>query len=265
MSDITGINKPHMWVPKEVSNRMEGNFNMQHYQLSSMMHVTEADFVFLPRPGFYEMINFFNRTQYNYLQVFLASFDAGKDVDENDKNKMTLLFGTSDSLEIDAPFPLYAVRSNGSYEQDPDSERWINEYKTRKMPVLNTSLVRDPVENYCHAANSMTNTRRISYERNYINELMAEIDNLDSHYAWVSGFRATFSSYCFRGKPNDPICNFINRIFVIFEFTKKADGKDVVFYLDDVPGFMDRPASHNIIQNRSPFLGVDNGHLCPPC
>ncbi|HEY1870148.1 MAG TPA: hypothetical protein VGG71_03775 [Chitinophagaceae bacterium] len=253
---------PQMWVRKELSSRLQGNFNLQHFQLSSLIGTKETDSIFLPIDDLKIMLESFDST-HKYLQVFLACYDAGPDVDEKDKNKLTLLFGTSKSLTTDAPYPLYSIRTNGGSGLDPNSERWVTEYMVRKMPVLSSNIDRNPYDNHCDKSKALINTRRISYDVADILELIETIKYLDKIPKTVSGFQAVFSSYCFKGKPDAKSPCLVNRIFVIFEFTTKVDGKNIVFYLDDIPEF-EKPNLKNKQITPLEMLGVDNGHLCPP-
>jgi hypothetical protein len=261
---------PNMWVDKGTSNRMEGNFNLQHFQLSQYIKADETDSIFYSKEVFYKVMDFLNKNPYKYLHVNIASYDAGPHVPTGYVGKLTLLFNTAIDCSYDH-YPFYSITPSGFFDPTSDScaiqdDKWIKAYTDDKMPnVLSRNIYYTDPNNHTRDG-LFSDTRRISYKYKDITDLIAEIHyQEDTNHIEVSGLRAFFASYSSSGNPKNK--NFANRIYVLFEFTTKGSkNQDSVFYIDDQPNFIHRKDQDGDItaENDCENKGNDNGHLCPP-
>ncbi|HWY33705.1 MAG TPA: hypothetical protein VNX68_03615, partial [Nitrosopumilaceae archaeon] len=268
---------PNMWVDKASSNHLEGNFNLQHFQLSQYFKIKETDSIFYPIKSFCDMIDYFDKLGiYKYLHVYIASYDKLPFVPPSFEDKLTLLFcPAQDSTDNIKTY--YSITPSGLFDPASDSckinhARWITKYADNEVKnVLLGNL--DLSDNHNHSqSGTYSDTRRISYDYSDIKYLMDEVKyQKDSNGVAVSGIKAIFSSYSSSGQLQKGI--FVNRIFVLFEFTTKTkdNNQDSVFYIDDQPHFSQRLPP---LKTNSPKIlstdqinqakGNDNGHLCPP-
>jgi hypothetical protein len=268
----TGRKKPNMWVDKGVSNKLEGNFNLQHFQLSEVLKDNETDSIFYPIDSFKVMLDTFrNRAGYKYLHVYIVSYDSGRDVSRDCWGKLALIFHPAISTADDGP-PYYSFDSTGKFYKVPTGRysKWDNLYSTVKMPTLIKNLDFNDISANYSTLHKFSDTRRISYLREDIDSLiMSELKyQYDTNKVTVTGLRAMFASYSPSGNPHFPK-HFVNRIFVIYELTTMdSNQKDSVFYIDDQLGFLNRRDPDEPVsledKNISSGRGVDNGHLCPP-
>ena len=265
---------PKMWIAKDTGIGYEKNFSFQSAQLSTYIGTAETDSIFYPVSAFQSMIAYFKNHfagRFSYLHVYIASYTPGSSVvPAGYEKKLTLIFAPADTALADQG--LFTITPSGNFDPTGDScnlknNDWRDHYVNNEMTgVLVNNLDKSDKVNYasCSPSNALSDTRSMKFTVSEIDEFLSEISyqSTQNHIS-TSGIRAFFSSYPPLGRA--PANNFKNRIFVIYEYTRKnSSGADEVYYIDDQPGF-----DHRARQPYSPdqcdgLMGSDNGHLCPP-
>jgi hypothetical protein len=260
--------KPNMWVAKNDGIGYEKNFDLkQHKQLSDQMQGVETSSLYYPIKSFRQIMNMVINTPYKFMQVYIVAYDSGADVPLQLQGKLTILFHPAlDSAEEGAPY--FAIKPDGSIYEEKNADRYKAEYEKYKLPVLKLNL--DASQGYNTSSSGVvSDTKKITYDSSDIADLMREIDyQVKTNGITTNGIEAIFSSYPSTGHPKSN--RFVNRIFVLYEFTRSVGGKNPVYYIDDQKDFCYRkdpvkPDNGIMLTPTSVNLySVDNGQLCPP-
>ncbi|HLK27910.1 MAG TPA: hypothetical protein VKT28_04970 [Puia sp.] len=281
--------KPNMYVKKEVSIKLEANFNLQHFELTKYSGIDETDSIFFPIDKFGAMIDYFHNQIANLkaIAVHFASYgNGGFCVPKGFNNKITLLFSPIDATGAEQG--LFTITPSGTWDpnsdscnlttkrwrqhggMDPDNDNnWIDNYnKNENSDILAYNL--DPKDEWNFPDKDMnqdiSDTRSITYSYSDLQQILIdEINyqnclNPNNH---VTGIRAFLASF------NNAGAHYNNRLIIQFELTRKNNNnEDEVFYIDDQPGFNSRgPALKTMDKDWDKIRllkGLDNGQLCPP-
>jgi hypothetical protein len=317
-----GQDVPKMWVHKDSSRKRIDLFQSQVFNQGTLSKEIILDKAsgngnhhplnyFVSMDGFENLMKQIEKIYPNslpegsrILKIYIGASpvaqSAGSPYGQVAKNQLILIFAPVSVDEfnyyhdIGAYFVIHLSNYTVSSISTPDKKALTENYVSSIIGNKNkgfVSTIEDSQENYDGTA--LSDTKAISYYYRDFAEFFRKERSLQDHLTpnnKISGIKICLAAYPNYGigKNNDFYMEtqFKNRLFLIFELTKKnSSGGEEIFYIDDSGGFGNRPhpkaVSMNSMQklniNAMMFLleavekqillfnyGADTGQLCPP-
>lgn len=248
MAYCAGIPIPRCYVSKADSERRR-NYFLQHKYGPLCEHLGKPEVLSI----FYHVFQF--KSLLNVLlsadgaRIYIASYpNEGATTPGGYGNRLTLIYAPvnldDEKFRDRGDYYILDPSSNHKPIVKESASQWVRNYQDRKLPLLTSVTGLD------------SDTKSVLYTKATLQEIKAEIECQSA-----TGIRIYFASYT--DKEASPIgAKYLKRLIIQFTLTENIQGVEKDFYIDERPGFNDRPPSIPVGITSADVL--DTGSPCPP-